>query len=151
MLGRQAVVALGSNEGNKKGLLDAACAELRAFAEVSAVSRFYETAYEGPGGPQDPYLNAAVRIQTHLDIWGVFSALREIETRYGRLTKGDNAPRTIDLDLIFFDSVIADFGVLIVPHPRMHLRRFVLEPLCEIAPDWVHPVLQRTVKGLFEG
>ena len=141
----QAVVALGSNVGDRAEYLRAACGDLADLGEIQACSSTHETPYEGKKGPQDAYLNAAVLISTARTPWQFFEGLLEIEKRYGRLTKGDDSPRVIDLDLIFFEDMIADYGDLILPHPRMHLRRFVLDPVREVAPDWVHPVFRRSV------
>lgn len=145
---RQSVVALGSNVGDREAYLRAACADLASLGDIQALSAYYETPYEGKKGPQDAYLNAAVWLSTTLTAWQLFEGLLGIEKRYGRLTKGDDSPRVIDLDLIFFEDMIADYGELILPHPRMHLRRFVLDPVCEVVPDWIHPVFRRSVRFL---
>lgn len=144
----QAVVALGSNVGDREAYLRTACEDLAAFGDIHACSPYHETPYEGKKGPQDGYLNAAVWISTASTAWSFFEGLLAIEKRYGRLTKGDDSPRVIDLDLIFFEDMIADYGDLTLPHPRMHLRRFVLDPVCEVVPDWIHPVFRRSVRLL---
>jgi 2-amino-4-hydroxy-6-hydroxymethyldihydropteridine diphosphokinase len=144
----QAVVALGGNIGDREATLDSAIAELASLGDVVSTSSFYETVYEGNQGPQAAYLNAAVRLETDLTVGQLFAALGAIEKRFGRLCKGDSSPRSIDLDLIFFDRMMADFGDLILPHPRMHLRRFVLDPVFDIAPDWEHPVLKQSIRSL---
>jgi len=143
-----AVVALGSNVGDRETALRAAVAEFSLFSEQLGLSSFYETVYEGKNGPQDAYLNAAALISTDLTALQLFEALLAIETRFGRTDKGTEAPRVLDLDLIFFDKMMADFGSLILPHPRMHLRRFVLDPVCDVAPDWEHPILRKSVREL---
>ena len=144
----QAVVALGSNVGDREAYLRAACEDLAALGDIHACSPYHETPYEGKKGPQDAYLNAAVWISTASAAWPFFEGLLAIEKRYGRLTKGDDSPRVIDLDLIFFEDMMADYGDLILPHPRMHRRRFVLDPVCEVVPDWIHPVFRRSVRLL---
>ena len=144
----QAVVALGSNLGDREKSLLAALKDLALLGEIRATSHFYETPYEGNKGPQAAYLNAATLLSTDKTVWEFFEGLLGIEKSYGRLTKGDDAPRVIDLDLIFFDNIVADYGDLILPHPRMHLRRFVLDPVADVAPEWVHPVFRRTVRVL---
>jgi 2-amino-4-hydroxy-6-hydroxymethyldihydropteridine diphosphokinase len=144
----QAIVALGSNVGDRESALHSAVSALGDSAEIHAVSSFYETEYEGANSPQAPYLNGAVHLSTDYTAWQFFDALSRIERQSGRTKKGDESPRIIDLDLIFFDKMIADFGVLILPHPRMHLRRFVLDPVCDVAPDWEHPVLRKSVQAL---
>jgi len=150
MMAHRAVVALGANIGDRENALREASSALALWGAVEAVSPFYETAYEGSHGPQAPYLNAAVVMATDLTVWGLFASLVAIENSFGRKDKGGETPRVIDLDLIFFDEMIADFGALIVPHPRMHLRRFVLDPICDIAPDWEHPVLRKSVRVLVQ-
>lgn len=150
MTAHLAVVALGANVGEREKALHAAAAELSLVGKVKSLSLFYETAYEGKNGPQEPYLNAAALVETDLTAWQFFESLLAIEQRFGRKNKGDEAPRVIDLDLIFFDKIVADFGALILPHPRMHLRRFVLDPVCDIAPDWEHPLFKKPVRVLVQ-
>src|SRR5207253_2077118 len=119
---------------------------------VSAVrcSSFFET--EPVGGPpgQPPYLNAAAELVTTLEPDALLALLLEIERRFGRERGEPNAPRTLDLDLLLYDRLVRDGPDPVVPHPRMHERRFVLEPLAEIAPEAVHPRLRRSARELLE-
>lgn len=103
------------------------------------VSSFYET--QPVGGPpgQGPYLNAAAGVHTTLRVQDFFELLRQIESDLGRIRTVRWGPRTIDLDLLLFDDLVLHTTELTVPHPHMHGRRFVLEPLAEIAPDIIHP------------
>ena len=143
-------VALGSNLGDRDRQLAAALAALSATdgIEVVAVSPVYETDPVGPP-PQGPYLNAAVRLRTALTPGALLDRLLEIEAAQGR-SRGStrDAPRTLDLDLLFYgDQTLAEPD-LEVPHPRLAERPFVLEPLCDLAPDFVHPVSRVTVEKL---
>jgi len=115
---------------------------------VLAVSPVYETDPVGPP-PQGPYLNAVVRLRTSLPPRALLERLQAIETAAGRTRGGErNAARTLDLDILFYgDAKIHEPG-LAVPHPRLHERAFVLEPLCDLAPDRVHPTLHARVDVL---
>jgi 2-amino-4-hydroxy-6-hydroxymethyldihydropteridine diphosphokinase len=145
-----AFVSLGSNLGDREAHLRRGLDALRATRGIGrlAVSRIYETDPIGPP-PQGPYLNAVAEIETELPPRVLLERLFEIETGEGRIRGAvrDQA-RTLDLDLLLFgDRCIEEEG-LIVPHPRMHERGFVLEPLCELAPQWVHPRSGRTIAEL---
>jgi 2-amino-4-hydroxy-6-hydroxymethyldihydropteridine diphosphokinase len=97
----------------------------------------------------DPdYLNGVALVETPLDAGGVLGALLDLEQRFGRRREALNSPRTLDLDLIAHGRTVVSSPGLIVPHPRAHLRRFVMGPLSEVAPGWIHPLLARTVEDL---
>ena len=146
----QVYVALGSNLGDRDRQLTEAIAALSATdgIDVVAVSPVYETDPVGPP-PQDAYLNAAVHLRAALTPDALLGRLLEIEAAQGR-SRGStrDAPRTLDLDLLFYGERILVEPDLELPHPRLADRPFVLEPLCDLAPDFVHPVLQRTVENL---
>jgi len=146
----QACIALGSNVGDRDAHIAAAISALRRTAdtEVLAVSRIYETDPIGPP-PQGPYFNAAVRVSTGLSPVELLARLQEIERERGRRrSAGRNTPRTLDLDLLLFGDECIDRPGLVVPHPRMHERAFVLEPLRDVAPEWRHPVFGTSIEDL---
>jgi 2-amino-4-hydroxy-6-hydroxymethyldihydropteridine diphosphokinase len=145
-----ALIGLGSNLGDRAAMLEGALAALAATpgVRIGRVSSFRET--EPVGGPpgQGPYLNAAAALETTLDPLGLLRVLRAIEDRFGRLRAVRWGERTLDLDLLLFDDRIIDSPELTVPHPRLAGRRFVLEPLAEVAPEAVEPMTGRTVSAL---
>jgi 2-amino-4-hydroxy-6-hydroxymethyldihydropteridine diphosphokinase len=143
-----AAVALGSNLGDRRAHLDYAVARLRALLANLKVSRYYETEPVGVSEPQPPYLNAAAVGETTLDARALVDALLAIERERGRERPHANAPRTLDLDLILLDDVVVEDARVSVPHPRFRERRFVLEPLAEIADALRDPVTGLTIADL---
>jgi 2-amino-4-hydroxy-6-hydroxymethyldihydropteridine diphosphokinase len=138
-------VALGSNLGDRGAHLCGGRRRLVASAriEVVAASRIYETAAVGPAG-QGAYLNAVLELHSTLAPVDLLARLLEIERDEGRDRAGEGVrwgPRTLDLDLLLYADVCLDEPGLSLPHPRLHERAFVLEPLCELAGDLVHPSL----------
>ena len=152
MLPETAYLALGSNLGHRRGHLDAAVGAVAALPGVLGLrlSRVRETA---PVGPQDQgaFLNAAAQIRTTLAPTALLEALLAIEARLGRPARADRrhwGPREIDLDLLMHGAEQIDTPGLTLPHPRLHERRFVLEPLNDLAPDHVVPAVGQTVAHL---
>lgn len=139
----KAYVALGANLGHPQESLLAALEDLRQTAgvDVTAVSSFYRTAPVESSGPD--YVNAVAEVETTLEASELLHVLQRIENAHGRVRPVGvvNAPRTLDLDLLLFGKDTVATPELTVPHPRMHLRAFVLVPLLEIAPDAVIPGL----------
>ncbi len=147
-----AYVGLGSNLGDRRALLDGALARLAAEPglRLLAASRWIETDPVG-GPPQPRYLNGACALESALEPRELLSRMLAIEWDLGRVRGERWAPRTVDLDLLFYGDLVVREPDLEVPHPRAHERAFVLEPLAEIAPQLRHPVLGMTVRDLAMG
>lgn len=143
-------VGLGSNLGDRRHNIRQALLLLdRPEAHVVQVSSLYETEPVGPR-PQPDYLNAVCRLETQRSPDLVMAACLDVETQMGRVRDERWGPRIIDLDLLFHGDLIVQSPELILPHPRILERRFVLEPLCELAPDFLDPVSGKTVRELLE-
>lgn len=149
-----AYLSLGSNLGDRFCYIQEAVAALSCRAgAVTALSSLYETEPWGFSSPH-PFLNVALALETSLTAEDLLAVAQRIECDLGRTSKsvdGRYADRTIDIDLLFVGDTVVDTPSLTLPHPRLHLRRFVLEPLCEIAPDLQHPLLQKSVSQLLAG
>lgn len=141
-------ISLGSNLGDRSARLGQAIALLREQAgEVVQVSPFYQTAAWGNTGQPD-FLNAVAGLKTLLDAEVLMQRLLTIEQEMGRVRAEKWGPRTIDLDILLYDDLVLESPTLIVPHPQLHLRRFVLEPLSAIAAQAIHPVFRQTIRAL---
>jgi 2-amino-4-hydroxy-6-hydroxymethyldihydropteridine diphosphokinase len=148
-LGRvtRVAVALGSNLGDRADHLQYAVDRLSTMLSSIRVSRWYDTEPVGVA-PQPRFLNGAVVGDTELSARELLDALLTIERERGRERPSPGAPRTLDLDLILYGDQLIDEDGLIVPHPRFRERRFVLEPLAEIAPDLTDPITRRSIVDL---
>lgn len=168
----QAYIALGSNQGDREAHLAGALTALSSLPGVTLVDRspVYETDPVGGPAGQGKFLNSVAAVNTDLTAAQLLDELNKIEADRGRPPRGERVyqgPRTLDLDILLFGNEVIDHPSptpgptpdltpnpqpptpsLTVPHPRMHLRWFVLKPLCDIAPDVVHPVLKRTASEL---
>ena len=145
----QAAIALGSNVGDRAAHLDFAVSRLSSVLASLRVSRWHETDWVGAEpGAHPRVLNGAAVGEATLSARELLDALLAIERDRGRNRSFAGAPRTLDLDLILFGDQVLNEPGLIVPHPRFRERRFVLEPLAEIAPEMIDPVTGRTVREL---
>jgi 2-amino-4-hydroxy-6-hydroxymethyldihydropteridine diphosphokinase len=146
------VVALGSNLKGRfssvGALLDAAVAAISAAGLGVAKRSSWWRSASWPDAGQPDYLNGVILVETMLDPHATLGVLREIEARFGRLGGVANAPRTLDLDLIAHGRTVLSDEALTLPHPRGAERLFVMGPLAEIAPGWVHPVLGLRAEAL---
>ena len=145
-----AIISIGSNIGDKLANCKRAISALGSHEGTRAIScsPFYRTA---PVDylDQDWFVNAALRLETILAPKDLLAALQLIQHQAGRLKDPIRfGPRIIDLDIIFYDALIINTPELVIPHPRMHKRRFVLQPICDIDPAFVHPVLQKKIQTL---
>jgi len=145
-------IGLGSNLGDREANIKAAIDLLNknTAIDVEKVSSFIETIPEGGPEKQPPYLNGVAGLNTMLPAGSLLNEMLAIEKKLGRKRTVPWGPRTMDLDLLLYGQQIIDEVNVKVPHPRMHKRLFVLQPLAEIAPDIVHPILKKTIKELFE-
>ncbi len=144
-----AYIGLGANLGDRQATLQQACVSLGVLGRVQAVSPVYET--EPVGFAEQPrYLNAVVRLETRLEPTVLLHGLLAIEAELGRVRTFPNAPRTIDLDLLSYDDAVIETSDLMVPHPRLHERAFVLVPLHDIAPDFIHPQFKISIGAILK-
>lgn len=145
-----AYLCLGSNLGDRELNLLRAVAEIGTIpgTRVTALSGFYDTEPVGPI-PQDNFLNAVLRLETCLAPHHLLAELQRIETDVFRRKRTiAQGPRSMDLDILLYDDLVLEDDDLIIPHPRLHERRFVLVPLAEIAPDTIHPLLRTGIADL---
>lgn len=150
ILMNSAYLGLGSNLGNRLAFLRGGRDKLLGHPgiELRQASGVYET--DAVGGPADspPFLNAVLQVETTLDATGLLKACLAVEDDFGRSRPAKWAPRTLDIDIIFYADQILCEEELSVPHPRLQERAFVLAPLMEIAPDLKHPLFDQTITEL---
>ena len=140
-------IALGTNLGERMNNLRTATTTLSPDVTVLAKSHIYETppwGYEN----QPAFLNMVVKAETGLEPGTLLKYLKQIEAELGRERNFRWGPRLIDLDILFYDNLIIESPPLVIPHPRLHERAFVLVPLVDVAPDYIHPLLDRSVRKL---
>jgi len=140
-------LSLGTNIGNRATNLSQAVSLLPPQMTVKAKSKVYETP---PWGytDQDNFLNQVVKATTYLEPRPLLKHIKRLEVAMGRKTSFRNGPRLIDIDILFYDAEIIETPSLIIPHPHLHERGFVLLPLMEIAPDLIHPVKQKSIREM---
>lgn len=142
-------ISVGSNIGDRLENCRKAVSAVADLAKVTAVSSVYETEPVGPKDQPD-FINCAVEIETDLPPRKLLAELLSIEDALGRVRKERWRERAVDLDIIFYGNLVMHSDDLTIPHPRAHLRRFVLEPVSEINPGFVHPVLGASVSEILQ-
>ena len=146
-MGKLVYLSLGSNLGDRAANLNDAIARLKKIGDIVAASSSYETEpVEVTAQPW--FLNCVVALETEKMPKQLLTAILDIEQQMGRRRSQQKGPRIIDIDILLFGSSVVDTKNLTIPHPTLHERRFVLEPLAEIAPDLRHPVLKRSMREL---
>ncbi len=148
---RNVYVGLGSNLGNRKKYLVSAIARIDSCREICVVSKssFYET--KPIGGPSQPdYVNCVIELDTEIEPQSLLQEFKRIELELGRKSGVRWGPRVIDIDILLYGNKSINDSNLKIPHKSMHERIFVLEPLCEISPDFKHPVLGKTIIDLLK-
>lgn len=140
-------LSLGSNLDDRLANLKRAVAALSPQMEVKAKSHVYETP---PWGYEDQprFLNQAVKVNTYLEPEPLLKHIKRLEIILGRKASFQHGPRLIDIDILFYDDLVLDTPSLVIPHPRLHERGFVLLPLMDIAPDLVHPIERKSIGEL---
>jgi len=143
-------LALGSNLGNRAANLKEALNSLSPQMVVKAKSKVYETPPWGYA-EQEKFFNQVVKVQTYVKPEALLKHLKRLEVALGRVESFPNGPRLIDIDILFYDDLVLQSPTLEIPHPHVHERGFVLLPMMDIAPDFVHPVKQKSIRDLIAG
>jgi 2-amino-4-hydroxy-6-hydroxymethyldihydropteridine diphosphokinase len=138
----ECAIALGSNQGDSLSILESSLNVLSQFPGINlkTTSSWYQTKAVGTAEAQADYLNGCALLSAEQTPEELLAILQATEIQFGRTSKGDLQPRTLDLDLLFYGDLVLNSPVLTLPHPRMIERAFVLVPLAEIAADWIEPV-----------
>lgn len=143
-------IALGTNLGDRLTNLRTALVAMQPEVKLLAESHVYETP---PWGYEDQpaFLNMVVKAETGLEPEALLTFLKQLEVELGREQNFRWGPRLIDLDILFYDDLVLDTPSLVIPHPRLHERAFVLVPLMDVAPELVHPILHKRIRELLAG
>ena len=142
-------LGLGSNIGNKEDHINKALTFISELYTVKKISHLYLTEPVG-NIKQDWFLNCVVEIQTDIDPKKLLSSFKSIERKLGRTKTEKNGPRTIDIDILFYGDHIVKTKNLVIPHPLIQERLFVLQPMMDINPDFVHPVFKKSIHELYQ-
>ncbi len=146
---QKAYISAGSNLGDRRANLEFALNSLAKAGKVTRISSYFET--EPVGFENQPwFLNIAIELMTRLTPSELLSLCQSIEASCGRVRAFPNGPRTLDMDILLYGDTVIDQENLTIPHPRLTVRRFVLEPLAQIAPDTRHPILKKSIRSLLE-
>ena len=142
-------ISIGSNIGNRTENFKETISRLGSIDSLTIVSKseFCRTLPVG-GPPQEDYLNGVIKAETQLSPEDCLMLFKRVEKEMGRIPAGRNHPRVIDLDILLYDDIVINTETLTIPHPRFHERAFVLRGLAQIAPEVLHPVLNKTIKDL---
>lgn len=140
--------SIGSNKGNRSQLINEAIDKIDiSIGRVELKSSIYET--QSWGFKSNNFYNICLLIESSLSVESIFNKILKIEKDMGRLKSGNKySDRCIDIDILFVEDIIVNSKNLIIPHPRLHLRKFVLTPMLDIAPDLIHPILNKSIKQL---
>ena len=150
---KSAIIAFGSNLGNRELFFQKTLTSLRnSGIQITKYAGLIESSPQNMGDCKKMFLNTVILVKTELDPFLLLKELKKIEIKLGRVAnqKSLSLPRTVDLDIIFYDDFIYESNELTIPHPNYHKRCFVLKPLIEIAPNWVDPILNITVKEVYQ-
>jgi 2-amino-4-hydroxy-6-hydroxymethyldihydropteridine diphosphokinase len=142
-------LGLGSNLGKKEDQIRTAITLISKICKVERVSPLYLTE-PVDFSDQDWFLNCAIEIETDLTPQSLLSSLKSIERKLGRKKTIKNGPRSIDIDILFYGEQVIQTKNLVIPHPLLHERLFVLQPMMDLNPSFMHPVLHKTIQELFE-
>lgn len=143
------ILSIGTNEGNLKENIRKAICELSGIARIKTISKAYKTEPYGRKN-QKRFINLALEVETDLNPLQFLKKCQLIERKLGRIRKEKWGPRTIDIDIIFWNNIIIDEQELKIPHYDMHNREFVLKPLMDICPDLEHPVFHKSLRKLYD-
>lgn len=140
--------SIGSNKGNRSQLINEAIDKIDiSIGKVEKKSSIYET--QSWGFKSNNFFNVCLLIESSLSVESIFNKILKIEKDMGRLKSGNKySDRCIDIDILFVEDIIVNSKNLIIPHPRLHLRKFVLTPMLDLAPDLIHPILNKSIKQL---
>jgi 2-amino-4-hydroxy-6-hydroxymethyldihydropteridine diphosphokinase len=140
--------SIGSNKGNRSQLINEAIDKIDiSIGKVEQKSSIYET--QSWGFKSNNFFNVCLLIESSLSVESIFNKILKIEKDMGRLKSGNKySDRCIDIDILFVEDIIVNSKNLIIPHPRLHLRKFVLTPMLDLAPDLIHPILNKSIKQL---